>query len=74
MSAIIEAIKSFITFITNIVTFAIELLKDLVYYVQVLLGVTTSIPRWLSFLPAVMLPPMVACLALVIIYKVIGRD
>lgn len=74
MQAIIEAVKNFITFITNIVNFVFELMKDLVYYVQTVLNITVQVPRWLTFLPSIMLPPLVACLALVVVYKVLGRD
>lgn len=74
MQAIFDAIKNFITFISNIFTFVLELMKDLVYYVGTILKITRDVPRWLTFLPSVMLAPLVACLALVVVYKIIGRD
>lgn len=74
MSGIISLIKGFFEFVISAIGFAIKLIKDLVYVVQMLGKVALKIPSYLSFMPTVIISMFVVCISVVIVYKVIGRD
>lgn len=74
MLGIISAIKEFFEFIVNLVKFLIQLIKDLIMAIDMLKDVVVKLPDYLNFLPSTVVALFVACLSVVIVYKVLGRD
>lgn len=72
------AIFDFISGIADGVSAAIEflggLISDLAYVVTLIAETVTSIPTYFSWLPAPVLALLTSILAVVVIYKILGRD
>lgn len=70
-------IKFFQTIGDAIVTafdFVISLFSDLIYVIQLLGKVIASLPGYLSWLPAGLAGILLTLFALVVIYKILGRE
>lgn len=74
LESIKEAIFSIADFFTMIIDFIISLVKDIVYVVELTGETIAKIPKLFAWLPAELLALLLAAFAVVVIYKVIGRD
>lgn len=74
MSAIIQAIQDFFSFIGQILQLIVQLVKDLIYSITLLRNVVPNVPSYLAFLPPAIGATFAAALTLIIVYKIIGRD
>lgn len=74
MSAIIQAIQDFFSFIGQILQLVVQLIKDLIYSITLLRNVVPNVPSYLAFLPPAIGAAFAAALTLIIVYKIIGRD
>lgn len=73
-----DAIVSFFTGIGNAIVsafdFVISFFSDLVYVIQLLGKVVLSIPGYFSWLPGSVSTLLVTLFAIVVIYKILGRE
>lgn len=73
-----DAIVSFFTGIGNAIVsafdFVISFFSDLVYVIQLLGKVVLSIPSYFSWLPGSISALLVTLFAIVVIYKILGRE
>lgn len=74
MSDVIKFLKDIGNLIATLVKFAIKMIEDLVYIIKLLGEVVESIPDLIGFLPSAFGSMFMICIAIVIIYKVVGRD
>ena len=74
----LETIKDFfVTFmgiVTALVDFVIGFVEDIVYVVQLTADFVAKIPYYFVWLPDVCVSLIVAIFAVVVIYKVLGRE
>lgn len=74
MKAIFELLESFITTVFSLINFLLSLVEDLIYIVALLADFVVKIPYYLSWLPSGVIAIIVAIFAVVVIYKVAGRE
>lgn len=70
----INLLYQIVQLISNLVSFIVKLVKDLVMVVQLLSRAILNLPLVLGFLPSVITPIILAIFSVVIIYKVTARD
>lgn len=73
-----DAIVSFFTGLGNAIVsvfdFIISFFSDLIYVIQLLGKVVLSIPSYFSWLPGSVSALLVTLFAIVVIYKILGRE
>lgn len=74
LSTIKDILYSIGNFFTSIYDFVISLFEDLVFVVKATSKAVASIPNLFSWLPAPVLALLVAIFAVVVIYKIMGRE
>lgn len=74
LSGITRGIDGIVRFINAIYDFIIDLIEDLVYVVKITAQFVVQIPEYLGWLPAGALYVIVAIFAVVVVYKVLGRE
>ena len=74
MQAIVDFLSSFADGVIAIWTFAIGFLKDTLAFIRVLTTLPQYLGRMLSFIPGEILTALLLILAVVIVYKILGRD
>lgn len=70
----LDYIKGIAEAVISVVNFIINLFKDLVYMIELLVNVVGNIPSYFSWLPAELLLIIVALISVVVIYKILGRE
>ena len=61
-------------FFTTVIDFVIAFFKDLVYMVTLVGETTSQLPQYLDWLPEGIVGGLLAIFAIVIIYKILGRE
>lgn len=61
-------------FFTTVIDFVIAFFRDLVYMVKLVGQTVESLPSYLSWLPEGLVGLILAIFAVVIIYKILGRE
>lgn len=74
MQVIVNFLKAIGTAISTAISFLVSIIQDLVYVAGLVGSTVAKIPSWFSWLPAEVLVIFVALLAVVVIYKIMGRD
>lgn len=74
MDAIITFFEGIAAVLTGAVDFLIGLIQDIVYIVQLTAKAVASIPSYMSWLPAPVVALLVTIFAVVVIYKILGRE
>lgn len=74
MAAIIDFFNSLGDIISGAVEFLISTMKDIVFIVKSTGVVLASIPSYFSWLPAELLTILLSIFAVVVIYKILGRE
>lgn len=74
MSALINFIKAIATGVTSIVSFLLTMIEDVAYVVTLTAKFVVQIPEYLSFMPPAVLSLIVSMFAVVVIYKILGRE
>lgn len=74
MQAIFDVLKSIGEFFSNVIDFVVTLFQDIVYVVKIIGATIAKIPDYLSFLPPAVLAAFVGALAIIVVYKIAGRD
>lgn len=69
-----EWIQSIGTFFTSIYDFVIGTFEDIVYVIRLTAHFVAQIPEYFSWLPPEALVLVVSIFAVVVIYKVLGRE
>lgn len=74
VKGISKAINSIVDFFENIIDFVISFIEDTVYVIKLTAEFVAEIPNYFSWLPAEALVLVVSIFAVVVIYKVLGRE
>lgn len=74
MQAIVNVLTDIGNFFTKIVGFAVQLIEDLVYAVELLGQVLIKMPDYLIFFPSGISSLIIIGIGVVVVYKVLGRD
>ncbi len=74
MSGIISFLESIGNAIVAAIGFVISFFGDVVYLIQLLAKAVGSIPEYLSWLPGELVALVMILIAVVMIYKILGRE
>lgn len=74
LEAIKDAVLSIGQFFADVVDFVLKLISDLLYVIELLGQAITKIPDYISWVPAAPLAILTTIFAIVVIYKVLGRE
>lgn len=74
MGAIIGFLNGITSGVLAIIDFVSSLIADTLYVVQLLAQTVVQIPLYLSFLPAPVVSMIVSMFAVVVVYKILGRE
>lgn len=74
LSSIYNILKSIADFFTSVVSFVLNLVSNTIYVVGLLAKAIVDIPKYLSFLPPVILAVLISTFSIVVIYKILGRE
>lgn len=74
LQSIWQAIQNIGSFFTGIGTFIKDLIQDIVYMISVLTVISGGVLSYFSWLPLVTATIFSTVIAIVIIYKIIGRE
>lgn len=69
-----EWIQNIGTFFTSLYDFVIGIFEDIVYVIRLTAKFVAQIPEYFSWLPPEALALVVSIFAIVVIYKVLGRE
>lgn len=74
LSGITRGIDGIVRFINAIYDFITDVIQDIVYVIKITGQFVVQIPEYLGWLPAGVIYIIVAMFAVVVIYKVLGRE
>ena len=74
MDAIIGFFKGLADIITAVIDFVVGLFQDLIYMIQLLGQFIVNIPDYFVWLPSGVVAVIVTIFAIVVIYKILGRE
>lgn len=74
MQAILDFFVGLFDLVTSLVTFVIDFIGDIVYVVQLTATFVGNIPTYFAWLPSAYVSVIVSIFAVVVIYKVLGRE
>lgn len=74
MTAIISFIEGIAAGVQAAVEFLLSMIQDVAYVVELTAKFVLQIPTYLSFLPAPVVALVVSIFAVVVIYKILGRE
>lgn len=74
MQAILDFFVGIFEVISSLIQFVIDFIGDLVYVVQLTATFVANIPVYFAWLPSTIVSLIVTIFAVVVIYKVMGRE
>lgn len=74
MQVIIDFFKGIGDVISSCIDFLIGFISDIVYMIDLTAKFVAEIPNYLSWLPSGVLAVVISIFAIVVIYKVLGRE
>lgn len=74
MGAIISFLQGIAAGVQAAIDFMLSMIQDVAYIVELLAKFVTQIPIYLSWLPEPLLALVVSLFAVVVIYKILGRE
>lgn len=74
MSGVVSVLQAIGNSIVSLVDFVISFFGDLIYMIQLLGKIVLQIPIYFSWLPPEILALVVLIFAIVVIYKILGRE
>lgn len=74
MEDILEFFEQLMESITSVVDFVISFFQDIVYIVEITGQVLAQIPSYFAWMPAEVVALLVTLFAIVVIYKIAGRE
>lgn len=74
MEDLIKLVKEIGQFIADAFDFLLDLISDIVYMIELTAKSVAEIPNYFSWLPSSIVAMIVGIFAIVVIYKVLGRE
>lgn len=74
MEAILDVLEGIGRFVSAVVDFVIDLVEGLLYAVELMGQFVAEIPNYFSWLPSSVVATLVTIFAVVVVYKMIGRE
>ena len=74
MEAILDFLEGFVETITSVVDFVFGFFDDIVYLISITGQVLGQIPAYFSWLPGELIALLGVLLALIVLYKILGRE
>lgn len=74
LDSIFNILKQIGDFFTSVGQFIVKLFNDLVYVIELVGDTVADIPKYLGWLPSELLALLLPIFAIVVVYKVLGRD
>ena len=74
MQAIFNWLQGFTEIIGSLVNFVIDIVSDLLYVITLLGSLLVKIPSMVGWLPSACITLVVTLFAVVLIYKIVGRE
>lgn len=74
LQTIADVLKGIADFIVSLVDFVISFIGDIVYIIKLTAEAVAKIPEYFSWLPSACVTLIVSIFAVVVIYKVLGRE
>lgn len=74
LDSIFEMLKNLVDSILSFFEFVVKLVKDLVYVIELVGETVADIPNYFSWFPTELLAILLPIFAIVVIYKILGRD
>ena len=74
LEELVELFEDFIDSVMSVIDFVIGIIEDTVYMVKLTASFVAKIPDLFSWLPAEAVTLLVSIFAVVVIYKVLGRE
>lgn len=74
MGAIIDFFTGLFDIIVSLVDFVISFIQDIIYVIQLTGTFVTQIPNYFGWLPSAFVSVIVSIFAIVVVYKVLGRE
>lgn len=74
VKGISKGINGILNFFNSIIDFVISFIEDIVYIIKLTGEFVLNIPSYFSWLPSSVVAMLVAIFAVVVIYKVLGRE
>lgn len=71
---LLSGFQQIFDFFSNVLDFLIDFIKDIVYIIEITGEMVLKIPDYFSWLPSEALSLLVSVFAVVVIYKVLGRE
>lgn len=70
----IDGLEVIIDFFTSLFNFIVSLVQDLIFIVQTLAMTVVHLPDYLGWLPSSLMATVLVTFAVVVIYKILGRE
>lgn len=74
MDAIINFLETIGNAISSVISFVISFFQDVIYMIQITGKVLAQLPSYLSWMPPQMSALLLILLAVVVVYKILGRE
>lgn len=74
MSALLNFLEAIASGVSAALDFLLSLISDIAYMAKLTATFVVQIPEYLSFLPSQVLALVVSMFAIVVIYKLLGRE
>lgn len=74
MTAIIDFLKGIADGVNAAIAFLSSMVADIAYVVQLTAKFVAEVPQYLSFIPGPIVAMIVSMFAVVVIYKILGRE
>lgn len=74
LEAIKDAVLAIGQFFADVVDFVLQLISDIIYVIELCGQAITKIPDYINWIPAAPLAILTAIFAIVVIYKILGRE
>lgn len=71
---IADVFNQILDFFKNVYDFIIGFIEDIIYIVKITAEAVSNIPSYFSWLPEAALALLVSIFAVVVIYKILGRE
>lgn len=74
MEDILEEILDFFDLCGDVIDFAIQMIEDSVYVIDLCASFVAKVPSYFSWLPSAAVSMIVTIFGIVVVYKVLGRE
>jgi hypothetical protein len=74
LEAIKDAVLAIGQFFADVVDFVLKLISDIIYVIELCGQAISKVPDYISWIPAAPLALLTSIFAIVVIYKILGRE